>query len=116
MFSLLEPPLFTRLRDARRILIAGAGGGFDIYAGLPLALALRAAGKEVHLANLSFADLYGLDPDVWAAPDVAAIRPGTAARGDYFPERTLARRLELQGLPDTVYAFNRAGVQPLRAA
>jgi hypothetical protein len=116
MFSLLEPPLFTRLRDARRILLAGAGGGFDIYAGLPLALALRAAGKEVHLANLSFADLYGLDLDVWPAPDVAAIRPGTDARGDYFPERTLARWLELQGLPDTVYAFNRTGVQPLRAA
>lgn len=116
MFSLLEPPLFTRLRDARRILVAGAGGGFDVYAGLPLALALRAAGKSVHLANLSFADLYGLDPDVWLEQDVAAIRPDTLARGDYFPERTLARWLTLHNLPDTVYAFNRAGVQPLRAA
>lgn len=116
MFSLLEPPLFTRLREARRVLVAGAGGGFDVYAGLPLALALRAAGKEVHLANLSFADLYGLDAEVWLEPDVAAIRPDTAARGDYFPERTLARWLEQHGLPDTVYAFNRTGVQPLRAA
>lgn len=116
MFSLLEPPLFTRLRDARRVLIAGAGGGFDVYAGLPLALALRASGKEVQLANLSFADLYGLDLDVWLEPGVAAIRPDTAARGDYFPERTLARWLRLQGLPDTVYAFDRTGVQPLRAA
>ena len=116
MFSLLEPPLFARLRDARRVLVAGAGGGFDIYAGLPLALALREAGKEVHLANLSFADLYGLDLDVWLEQDVAAVRPETSARGDYFPERTLARWLKLHGLPDTVYAFNRAGVQPLRAA
>ena len=116
MFSLLEPPLFTRLRDARRVLVAGAGGGFDVYAGLPLALALRASGKEVHLANLSFADLYGLDPEVWIEPDVAAIRPDTDARGDYFPERSLARWLELQGLPSTVYALNRTGVEPLRAA
>ena len=116
MFSLLEPPLFTRLRDARRILVAGAGGGFDVYAGLPLALALRGSGKEVHLANLSFADLHGLDLGVWTAPDVAAIRPDTEAGGDYFPERTLARWLELQGLPDTVYALNRTGVEPLRAA
>jgi hypothetical protein len=108
--------LFTRLRDARRVLVAGAGGGFDIYAGLPLALALRAAGKEVHLANLSFADLYGLDLDVWLDHDVAAIRPDTAARGDYFPEHTLARWLDDHGLPSTVYAFNRTGVQPLRAA
>ncbi|MFF7211034.1 DUF1152 domain-containing protein [Streptomyces sp. NPDC008238] len=116
MFSLLEPALFTRLRDTRRILVAGAGGGFDVYAGLPIALALREAGKEVHLANLSFADLYGLDLDVWLDHDVAAVRPSTAARGDYFPERTLARWLESQGLPSTVYALSRAGVAPLRDA
>ncbi|MGW1750367.1 DUF1152 domain-containing protein [Streptomyces sp. NPDC002092] len=116
MFSLTEPPFFTRLRDARRVLVAGTGGGFDVYAGLPLALALRSAGKEVHLANLSFADLYGLDMDVWLEADVAAVGPDTAARGDYFPERTLARWLEGQGLPATVYAFPQTGVQPLRAA
>ncbi|NUO43324.1 MAG: DUF1152 domain-containing protein [Streptomyces sp.] len=116
MFSLQEPAFFTRLRDARRILVAGAGGGFDVYAGLPLALALQAAGKEVHLANLSFADLYGLDLDVWLDQDVAAVRPDTAARGDYFPERTLARWLDRQGLPATVYAFPLTGVRPLRAA
>ncbi|PVE04750.1 DUF1152 domain-containing protein [Streptomyces scopuliridis] len=116
MFSLREPALFTRLRDAQRVLIAGAGGGFDIYAGLPLALALRAAGKDVHLANLSFAHLYGLNTDVWLAPDVAAVRPDTVARGGYFPERTLAQWLEQRGLPSTVYAFPATGVRPLRAA
>ncbi|MEU9052119.1 DUF1152 domain-containing protein [Streptomyces sp. NPDC048384] len=116
MFSLLEPPFFTRLRDARRVLVAGAGGGFDVYAGLPLALALRAAGKEVHLANLSFSDLFGLSPDAWVDHDVAAIRPDTAVRGDYFPERTLARWLAVHDLPETVYAFPLTGVQPLRAA
>ncbi|GAA2204849.1 MULTISPECIES: DUF1152 domain-containing protein [Streptomyces] len=116
MFSLCEPAFFTRLREARRVLVAGAGGGFDVYAGLPLALALRSAGKEVHLANLSFADLYGLGPDTWIAEDVAAVRADTPLRGDYFPERSLARWLRSQGLPDTVYAFPLTGVVPLRAA
>ncbi|MFE0514564.1 DUF1152 domain-containing protein [Streptomyces sp. NPDC058964] len=116
MFSLSEPPLFTRLRDARRVLVAGAGGGFDVYAGLPLALALWTAGKEVHLANLSFADLYGLGTDVWVDRDVAAVRPDTTLRGDYFPERALAEWLAAQGLPSTVYAFPRTGVGPLRDA
>jgi len=37
--SLLEPPLLTRLRPYNRILIAGAGGGFNVYAGLPIFLA-----------------------------------------------------------------------------
>jgi hypothetical protein len=83
---------------------------------VPLALALRAAGKEVHLANLSFSDLYGLDLDVWVDHDVAAIRPDTTIRGDYFPERALAGWLALQDLPDTVYAFPLTGVRPLRDA
>ncbi|OLT27902.1 hypothetical protein BJF79_11245 [Actinomadura sp. CNU-125] len=116
MFSLKEPPLFTRLRDADRILVAGAGGGFDIFAGLPLAIALLDDGKEVHLANLSFSSLGGLPLDAWADVDVAAITPDTFANDAYFPERTLARWLDLHGLPSTVYAFPKVGVQPLRAA
>lgn len=32
----------------------GAGGGFDIYAGLPLALSLIHRNKRVQFANLSF--------------------------------------------------------------
>jgi hypothetical protein len=53
MFSLSVPPLFAALAPARSVLIAGAGGGFDVYAGLPLALALWHSGVQVHLANLS---------------------------------------------------------------
>ena len=30
--SLRELPLFAALADSRRILIAGAGGGFDVFA------------------------------------------------------------------------------------
>ncbi|RMI29983.1 DUF1152 domain-containing protein [Nocardia stercoris] len=116
MFSLSEPPLFTRLKPASKVLIAGAGGGFDVYAGLPLAAALRGAGKQVVLANLSFSGLRGLELDEWLAPGVAAIGPRSAGPDRYFPERTLARWLESRGLPDTVYAFARTGVGPLRAA
>jgi hypothetical protein len=36
-FSLSTPPLLSALAGARSVLIAGAGGGFDVYAGLPLA-------------------------------------------------------------------------------
>ncbi|MFJ8041105.1 DUF1152 domain-containing protein [Kitasatospora sp. NPDC096147] len=111
-----EPQLMTRLKDARRVLVAGAGGGFDVYGGLPLALELRAAGAEVHLANLSFSHLYGLPNEVWHAPELARITPDTASAESYFPERTLARWLRLHGLPDTVWAFGSVGVKPLRAA
>ncbi|WP_035849820.1 DUF1152 domain-containing protein [Kitasatospora azatica] len=116
MSAFFEPQLRTRLRAAERILIAGAGGGFDVYAGLPLALALRAAGHQVHLANLSFSHLYGLPDEVWQAPDLARIRSDTVTRDSYFPELALARWLRLHGMPDTVWAFASVGVQPLRAA
>lgn len=110
------PPLFEALAGARTILVAGAGGGFDIYAGLPLALALRAQGRTVHLANLSFATLELLDLDVWLAPGVAAVTARTTGLDEYFPERTLARWLHEHGQPDVVHAFPRTGVQPLRQA
>lgn len=116
MPALFEPPLLTRLAPATKVLIAGAGGGFDVYAGLPLALALRAAGHEVHLANLSFSHLYGLGSEVWLESEVAEIRPDTRSAETYFPERTLARWLRLHGMPDSVWAFASVGVQPLRAA
>ncbi len=119
MFSLYEPPLFSRLTSASSVLVAGAGGGFDVYAGLPLVFALRALGKQVHLANLSFSALDRLDLDDWVAPDVAAVGAGSAGSAgsdDYFPERTLARWLAGRGLPSAVHAFPRTGARPLRAA
>ncbi|MEV4145505.1 DUF1152 domain-containing protein [Amycolatopsis sp. NPDC049691] len=116
MHSLSEPPLFGRLRSAQRVLVAGAGGGFDVYAGLPLAFALRSQGKDVHLANLAFSDLNRLDLDDWLSPGLAAVRPGSSGDDAYFPERTLARWLDSRGWPPIVHAFPRAGVRPLRAA
>ncbi|MDP4504855.1 DUF1152 domain-containing protein [Nonomuraea turcica] len=113
---MLDSPLSARLKASERILVAGAGGGFDVYAGLPLALALREQGKEVHLANLSFSRLESLDLDAWLEEDVAAIGPDTASRDWYLPERALARWLDAQGMPATVYAFPKVGVRPLRAA
>ncbi|WP_254206421.1 DUF1152 domain-containing protein [Nocardia alni] len=115
-FRLAEPPLFTRLRDAGTVLIAGAGGGFDVYGGIPLAVALADMGKSVHLANLSFTDLRRVAMEDWLAPGVAAIHPDSAGPDEYFPERTLARWLDRTGREPTVYAFHKSGVRPLRSA
>ena len=115
MTSLREPELFRRLQASRRVLIAGAGGGFDVYAGLPLALALMDSGKTVSLANLTFAHLGGTSAE-WLVPHLAAVIPQTRGEDRYFPERTLARWLESRQLPSTVYALEKVGVQPMRAA
>jgi hypothetical protein len=113
--SLLEPPLITRLKAHDRILIAGAGGGFDVYAAIPLYVALRAAGKEVFLANLSFTYLGETDA-TFLAPHLAVATPETTGADRYFPERRLAEWLSEAGYPASVYVFEKVGVRPLRAA
>jgi hypothetical protein len=101
MLSLLKPPLLSRLERHDRILIAGAGGGFDVYAGLPLALARRGAGKQVFLANLTFTYLGETDV-AYLAPHLAVVTPATKGADRYFPERRLA---------EWIRAFRRS-VQP----
>jgi len=109
------PAIFEALEGRERVLAAGAGGGFDVYAGLPLALSLARRGQQVYLANFSFSHLHVLDMDVWAAPDVAAITPDTVGLDEYFPERALAGWLADHGFRPTVYAFPLVGVRRLRA-
>ncbi|MBU2666818.1 DUF1152 domain-containing protein [Actinoplanes bogorensis] len=116
MTSLATPPLFAALSSARRILIAGAGGGFDVYAGLPLALALWSSGVDVHLANLSFSELELVDRESWLSEHVVEVTPATASPDWYFPEGALAGWLSDNQLPSTVYAFPPLGVQTLREA
>jgi len=112
MSSILEPLFFSRLRTARRVIVSGAGGGFDVYAGLPIAFALRNMGKEVFLANLTFTYLGGTSARM-IAPHLAEVGPDTSGELDYFPERTLARWLASKGMPDVVYAFDKTGAAQL---
>lgn len=112
MDSLVLP---SALAGAKRVLIAGAGGGFDVFAGLPLASALRRSGRDVVFANLSFTYLGGTDGRR-LTPACVVVRPETDGPAAYFPERHLAAWLQLQGLEPTVYAFEKVGVAPLREA
>jgi hypothetical protein len=115
MTSLASIPLFERVASAERVLIAGAGGGFDVFAGLPLYFALRAAGKEVHLANLSFTPLSETTAE-WLGPHVAEVRIETMGSERYFPERRLVEWFASRGEEIRVHAFPKVGVARLRAA
>jgi len=107
-------PFLDRLENAKRVLIAGCGGGFDVYAGVPIALQLMAVGKEVFFANSSFTNLAlcggeRLGPILWRVD-------GQSGELPYFPEKWLAEWLVARGRPARLYAFAKSGVQPLRAA
>ena len=113
--SLIDTPPFAALAGASRVLIAGAGGGFDVFCGVPIALSLLRLGKEVTFANLTFTYLGGTNA-VQVQPALHAVTPETEGEDGYFPERLLARWLAERGHPAPVYALDKVGVVPMRAA
>lgn len=115
---MIELPAFERLREARSVLLLGAGGGYDILGAVPLFAALRALGKIVHLGGISFTSLEAL-PDCQSDEKHAclfAVRGPSAVSDRYCPEPWLARWLEKSGHDQPIWAFAKVGVRPLRAA
>lgn len=117
----LNLPIIDLLADCQRILIAGAGGGYDVYAGLPLYFALEAAGKQVHLANYSFSDfeLVGFTDQLETLiPEVlAGTRGHLQHRLPYYPEGYLAEWFRLvRNAEVPVWMFAKSGVRSLRLA
>jgi len=105
--------------DARRILVAGAGGGYDVLGAVPLLVDLERDGREVHLASLSFTYLNGL-PGARVVDEVGCLYEVPAAAASptkYCPEAWLAGFLgERTGRPRSVWAFDKTGVRPLARA
>jgi len=101
------------------VLLSGAGGGYDLVGAVPLLVELRALGKTVHLASLTFTDYLSLPlASVSAAlPNLASVT-GLAAEGQrYCPEAWLARWLgEQHGYREPIWLLDKTGVGPLRSA
>jgi hypothetical protein len=115
---MIDLPAFERLREARSVLLLGAGGGYDILGAVPLLTVLHALGKVVHLGGVSFTSLDGL-PRCQSDEKHAclfAVRGESAVSDRYCPEPWLARWLEKRGHDQPVWAFAKVGVRPLRAA
>jgi len=116
-YSINQIPIFEELKESKSILLAGAGGGFDIFSGIPLYFNLKKQGKKVILANFSFTWL----PETTSEkvfPYCYKIRSGDSdlSGRNYFPERYLKLWLGLQGENADIYAFDRTGVNPLKEA
>jgi hypothetical protein len=106
----------SALEGSQRILVAGAGGGFDVYAGLPIYERLRSLGKTVFLANLSFAQLRATTA-IELHPGLFEVSLNTKGEELYFPERSLARFLSQRGKEfPFVYALENVGAKPVREA
>lgn len=109
---MISAAFFERLKPFDTIMISGAGGGFDIYSGIPLMTYLLQAGKKVVLGNFSFAML-PVSRSTKVSKTGYLITKESLDLG-YFPELFLVEWLEQQGLEVPVIGFSSSGVLPLK--
>jgi len=98
----LNLPVWSHFENCRNVLIAGAGGGFDVFCGLPIYFTLRQRGINVHLANYSFSLLAGLKDGLQLSDGLVGITHELKGWLPYFPEHYLAR-----------WFYEKTGVRPL---
>ena len=111
----MKLPFFQELESAKTVLIAGAGGGYNVFCGLPLYFWLKSAGKTVHLANLSFTNFDFSDAER-PTPNLVRIAANTSGSAMYFPEIHLAQRFGDHFGKTSIYAIERGGVKLVTAA
>ncbi|MBX3085192.1 MAG: DUF1152 domain-containing protein [Anaerolineae bacterium] len=110
----LNLPVTERLAECQNILVAGMGGGFDVFCGLPLYFELREQGKTVHLANYSFSFLSDLHDGHDLGENLVGVNADMTSWYQYFPERHLAQWFrENRHEEITIWCFHKTGVRPL---
>jgi len=97
------------------VLVAGAGGGYDVVCALPIVLALREMGHKVHIASYSFSRLQEVKGAEEPHPNLFAVTAESEGpRNGYFPEGYLAQWWEKQLSEKlTVWSYAGVGVKPL---
>lgn len=107
-------PIFEQLAGCRNVLIAGMGGGFDVFCGLPIYFELRRRGLNAHLANYSFSEVDQLSQGFHLTEMLVGVTAEITGCFLYFPELHLARWLKSEfGEDIPIWAFPRTGVRPL---
>lgn len=110
----LNLPIIDQLSGSKNILVAGMGGGFDVFCGLPIYLELERSGFNVHLANLSFSDIVGLNDGEELTDTLVGVTGDIEGLLDYFPEYHLAQWFADERNDDiTVWCFEKTGARPL---
>lgn len=110
----LNIPILEKIPTDATILIAGAGGGYDIFSGLPLFFELEDLGYDVHLANFSFSDIVGLYEGEQLSDTLVGVSIDVENHEDYFPEYYLTEWfLNERNEFMTIWCFQKTGAKPL---
>lgn len=110
----LNLPIIDQLTNSESILIAGMGGGYDVFSGLPLFFELERLNYDVHLANFSFSDIAGLNDGEQLTDTLVGVTGDIDGIFDYFPEFYLSQWFFEERNDDiTIWCFEKTGARPL---
>lgn len=110
----LNIPILDRIPDDASILISGAGGGYDVFSGLPLFFELEKLGYDVHLANFSFSDIAELYEGEQLSDTLVGVSVDVENIDDYFPEYYLSEWFYNQRNDFvSIWCFQKTGARPL---
>jgi len=110
----LNLPILDQVVNCKNLLIAGMGGGFDIFCGLPIYFELKKRGLNVHLANYSFSPFEHLSKGIVLTESLVGITATTETPYHYSPERYLAKWFRAKRNEEiTIWSFENTGVRPL---
>lgn len=100
----------------KNVLIAGAGGGYDVFCGVPLARELIKSGNKIIFANYSFTNLSMVRNCEKLGEKCVLINENSELEeGDYFPEYLLAKWLRENNIKDRgIYCYSNIGVKSLK--
>ena len=103
-----------QLPSNSKVLVVGAGGGFDFLCGLPIVFDLEAQGHETYIANYSFTDLQKVSIAKLSTRNLLEVTPDSYLEGDdYFPELYLSQWFsEKRGMGKPVWCLSKLGVLP----
>jgi hypothetical protein len=110
----LNLPIIEQVANCKNLLIAGMGGGFDLFCGLPIYFELQKRGQTVHLANFSFSDVVGFSGGTRLTPTLVGVDADYDRFAIYFPEVYLAKWFkETRNEDVTIWTFEKTGTRPL---
>ncbi|MCC6528229.1 MAG: DUF1152 domain-containing protein [Polyangiaceae bacterium] len=98
-----------------RVLVVGAGGGFDFMCGLPIAIELEERGHPTFIASYSFTHLHAVRGGIWRTPGLLEVTPAAECDDDYFPERHLSAWFaDVVGLERPIWCLGKGAVADTR--
>jgi len=110
----LNLPIYDQLDSCENLLIAGMGGGFDVFCGLPIYFEMKKRGKTVHLANLSFVEAWAVEKKISVTKTCNGVTAESIGPKHYCPEAFLARYLKkFHGEDVVVWQMERMGTVQL---